>query len=99
MKKYFFWFAIIVMAISISAFSAKRSEKKVLENTYWFLMDASGTQVTTTQVTDPSALCPSVASSDCARKYNESQTEIVAGTRKVKAGQVNAPIDFRGKDE
>ena len=60
-------------------------------------MDANG-HVTTTQVSDPSTLCPKKILPDCAREYNESQTEIVGGVRQVKASEVNAEIDFRSKN-
>jgi len=98
MKKYFYAIAILVLVAGISAFSVSETHSKYAEASYWFLMDASGTQVTTNQVSDPSSLCPDTESADCARKYNESQTEIVSGIRQVKSGQVNAQIDFRGKE-
>ncbi|MDE3184847.1 MAG: hypothetical protein KGM16_15660 [Bacteroidota bacterium] len=90
----------IVMGIAASAFTEANTKAlpKTTETTYWFLMDASGTNVTTTQVSDPSTLCPAKILPDCAREYNESQTEIVGGVRQVKSSQVNAEIDFRSKD-
>jgi len=99
MKKYIIGMLAMIMIIVASAFALTPKKPAVkAENTYWFLMDASGTNVTTTQVTDPSTLCPSKVLPDCARKYNESQTEIVSGVRQVKSSQVNAEIDFRSKD-
>jgi len=90
----------IVMGIAASAFTEANTNvhPKTTETTYWFLMDATGQQVTTTQVSDPTPLCPKKIQPDCARKYNESQTEVVGGVRQVKASQVNAEIDFRTKN-
>lgn len=102
MKKFkisMFALIAIVMGIAASAFTVVHTNvRPKAENTYWFLMDASGTQVTTTQVTDPSTLCPAKIAPDCAREYDESQTEIVGGVRQVKSSQVNSEIDFRSKD-
>jgi hypothetical protein len=89
----------IVMGIAASAFTAPRSgSASGAETTYWFAMDAAGTHVTTTQLSNPGALCPNQGS-DCAREYNESQTIVVAGVRQVKAGQENLQIDSKGKEE
>ncbi len=90
----------IVMGIAASAFTKANTNTipKSTETTYWFLMDATGQQVTTTQVSDPTPLCPKKIQPDCAREYNESQTEVVGGVRQVKASQVNAEIDFRSKN-
>jgi len=88
----------IVMGIAASAFSGPpSSDVSMVENTYWFQMDASGTHVTTTQLSDPLTVCPNLGD-DCARKYTESQTIVVSGVRKVKAGQENLEIDSRGKE-
>lgn len=89
----------ILMGIAASAFTVPHSNvlPKTSETTYWFLMDANG-HVTTTQVTNPSTLCPKKILPDCAREYNESQTEIVGGVRQVKAIEENAEIDFRSKN-
>lgn len=89
----------IIMGIAASAFTAPHTSSlpTAPETTYWFLMDANG-HVTTTQVSDPSTLCPKRILPDCAREYNDSQTEIVGGVRQVKAGQENAEIDFRSKN-
>jgi hypothetical protein len=99
MKKYIIGMIAMIMIVVASAFALtpKKPAPKV-ENTYWFLMDASGTHVTNTQVSDPSTLCPKRISPDCARLYNESQTEIAGGVRQVKASQANAQIDFRSKN-
>lgn len=99
MKKYIFGILAMIMIIVASAFAmADKTTPVKTDPTYWFAMDASGTSVTTTQVTDPVSLCPNRVLPDCARKYNESQTEIVAGVRQVKAGQENSQIDFRSKN-
>ena len=99
MKKYILGMIAIIMIVVSSAFTmAKNNSGSRLETTYWFLMDASGTNVTTAQVTDPSTLCPNQILPDCARKYNESQTEVVSGIRQVKSGEVDSEIDFRSKE-
>jgi hypothetical protein len=100
MKKYILGIFALLLVVGFSAFKivTKNSEAKK-EATYWFLMNASGTTITTTQVTDPSDLCPLKINPDCARQYNESQTEEVLGVRQVKAAEVNSQIDFRSKDQ
>jgi hypothetical protein len=97
MKKYML--GIIAMAIIAvaSAFTiAHKTAPAKAEATYWFEMDAQG-NVTTTQPSDPSALCP-LPGDGCAREYNESQTKIVGGVRQVKASQVDSQIASRAKN-
>ncbi|MDE3184445.1 MAG: hypothetical protein KGM16_13590 [Bacteroidota bacterium] len=87
----------IIMAVATSAFTAPGTGAAAkAENTYWFLMDASG-HVTTTQVTDPSILCP-LPGDGCAREYNQSQTQIVGGVRQVKPGEVDNEIASKAKE-
>ena len=87
---------VMAMVAITSAFTAveKQAPVKMHDTTYWFLMDNG--QVTTTQVTDPSSLCP-LTGDGCAREYNANQTEIVNGVRQVKPDQVNLEIDSRAK--
>lgn len=101
MKKYAFLIVAVLMVLTASAFViAGKSSAKATTSSYWFLMDASGTSVTTNQVSDPGDLCPDKLSSpDCAREYSESQTEIIGGVRHVKASEVNNFIDYRSKDQ
>ncbi len=96
MKKYIIGMTVMAMVAITSAFTLadKQAPVKMLDTTYWFLMDNG--QVTTTQVTDPSSLCP-LTGDGCAREYNQSQTEIVNGVRQVKAGQIDNEIDKRAK--
>lgn len=84
------------MVAITSAFTAvvKQAPEKMHDTTYWFLMNNG--QVTTTEVSDPSTLCP-LTGDGCAREYNASQTEIVNGVRQVKPDQVNLEIDSRAK--
>ena len=100
MKKYAFLVVAVIMVLTASAFViANQSDSEPTPN-YWFLMDESGTSVTTTQVSDPASLCPyKLTEPDCARQYSESQTEIIDGVRSVKSSQVDSPIDFRSKNE
>ena len=98
MKKYIIGMIAMIMIIVASAFTmAGKTVPVKTETTYWFEMDALGTHVTSTQVSDPVSLCPN-AGDDCARKYNESQTEIVGTVRQVKSGQENLQIASRGKE-
>ncbi len=97
MKKYLFGMITMMIIIVASAFAVVNKTTSVkTDPTYWFEMDASGTHVTATQLSNPASLCPNPGS-DCARQYNESQTVIVGGVRQVKAGQENLQIDSRGK--
>ena len=98
MKKYIIGMIAMIMIVVASAFAMadKTAPAKVSTTTYWFLMDGAG-NVTTTQVTDPSNLCP-LSGDGCAREYNDSQTEIVGGVRQVKSSQVNLEIDSRAKN-
>lgn len=99
MKKYIFGMIAILMIIVASVFAmADKTTPVKTDPTYWFAMDASGTTVTTTQVTNPLTLCPKRTLPNCAREYDESQTEIVSGVRQVKASEVNSQIDFRSKN-
>ena len=99
MKKYIFGIVAMIMIIVASAFAmADKTTPVKTDPTYWFAMDASGTSVTTTQLTDPETLCPKKTLPNCAREYEESQTEIVNGVRQVKSSQVNSQIDFRSKN-
>lgn len=100
MKKYVLILAAAVMVITASAFAIAGKSESQPEATYWFQMDASGTSVTTNQLSNPDNLCPNqLEEPDCARQYNESQTEIVGGIRQVKASEVDNFIDYRSKDE
>ncbi len=99
MKKYALILIAVVMVLTASAFVISNNSKAESSSTYWFLMDASGKSVTTTQVSSPDDLCPEkLEDPDCAREYNESQTEIIGGVRQVKASEVDNHIDFRSKD-
>lgn len=104
MKKYAFILVAVIMVLTASAFviaSQSNSESSAASSstTYWFLMDASGSSVTTTQVSNPDNLCPDkLEDPDCARQYTESQTEVIAGVRQVKAAEVHNHIDFRSRD-
>lgn len=98
MKKYAFLVVAAILVVTASAFVIA-SQSHTESSTYWFLMDESGTSVTTTQVSDPASLCSDqLIEPDCARQYSESQTEIVNGVRTVKASEVDNPIDFRSKN-
>ena len=98
MKKYAFLVVAAILVVAASAFVIA-SQSHTEPSTYWFLMDESGTSVTTTQVSDPASLCSDqLIEPDCARQYSESQTEIVNGVRTVKASEVDNPIDFRSKN-
>ncbi len=101
MKKYAFLAVAVIMVLTASAFViASKSNTKATTSSYWFLMDSSGTSVTTNQVSDPDELCPDQLSDpDCAREYSASQTEIISGVRHVKSSEVNNFIDYRSKDE
>lgn len=89
----------LIMGIAASAFtSADPIMVDDPSETYWFLMDANGTTVTTNQVGDPNSICPTKTIANCARQYNEDQTEIVGGVRRVKSGQENLHKDFRSKN-
>jgi len=99
MKKYALILIAVVTVLTASAFVITNESKVESSSTYWFLMDASGTSVTTTQVSSPDDLCPDkLEDPDCAREYSESQTEVIAGVRRVKPSEVNNHIDFRSKD-
>lgn len=99
MKKYALILIAVVTVLTASAFVISNESKVESSSTYWFLMDASGTSVTTTQVSSPDDLCPDkLEDPDCAREYSESQTEVIAGVRRVKPSEVNNHIDFRSKD-
>lgn len=101
MKKYAFIVIAVLMVLTASAFViAGKSNAKATSSSYWFLMDASGTSVTTNQVSNPDDLCPDKLSQpDCAREYTSSQTELIGGVRHVKASEVNNFIDYRSKDQ
>lgn len=97
MKKYIVGMLAMIMIVVASAFAiAGKTTPVKAETTYWFEMDAQG-NVTTTQLTDPSTLCP-LPGDGCAREYNESQTEIVGGARQVKESQVDLEIASRAKN-
>ncbi|WP_159522987.1 hypothetical protein [Sunxiuqinia indica] len=99
MKKYALVIVAVVMVLTASAFVITNTSNTESQSTYWFLMDASGSSVTSTQVSNPDNLCPDkLEDPDCAREYTESQTEIIGGVRQVKASEVNNHIDFRSKD-
>ncbi|MGV8092837.1 MAG: hypothetical protein AB2L24_13350 [Mangrovibacterium sp.] len=98
MKKYIIAVIAVVMVVIASAFMTGKSNS-MQETTYWFLMDEAGTSVTTTQIEDPDELCPDkLEDPDCARLYNESQTEIVLGIRTVKTSEIGSYQDFRSKN-
>jgi hypothetical protein len=98
MKKYIIGMLAIIMIAIASAFTIthKTAPAKQDPVTYWFQMDAQG-NVTTTQLSDPSTLCP-LPGDGCARQYNENQTQIVGGVRQVKASQVDLEIASRAKN-
>ena len=99
MKKYAFLIVAAIIVVAASAFVIASQSHTESSSSYWFLMDESGTSVTTTQVSDPASLCSDqLIEPDCARAYSESQTEIVNGVRTVKASEVDNPIDFRSKN-
>ena len=100
MKKYALLIVAVIMVLTASAFVIANKSNSESSSSYWFLMDASGTSVTTTQVSNPDNLCPEqLDEPDCAREYSESQTEIISGVRHVKASEVDNFIDYRSKDE
>lgn len=100
MKKYAFLIVAAIIIVAASAFVIASQSTAESETSYWFLMDESGTSVTTTQLSDPDTHCPSqILEPDCARLYSESQTEIINGVRSVKASEVDNYIDFRSKDQ
>jgi len=79
-------------------FAVDAMERNLVQSTYWFQMDSSGETPTTTQLPDPSSLCPDKDEEpNCARQYNASQTEIVGGVRQVKPAEVDNHIDFRSR--
>jgi hypothetical protein len=97
MKKYIIGMVAMIMIVVASAFAiAGKTTPVKADTTYWFEMDDQG-NVTTTQLTDPSTLCP-LPGDGCAREYNASQTEIVGGVRQVKASQVDLEIASRAKN-
>ena len=100
MKKYALLIVAVIMVLTASAFViANQSNTEATTTTYWFLMDESGTSVTTTQLSNPDDLCPDqLTEPDCARQYSESQTEIIGGVRSVKSSEVDNYSDFRSKD-
>lgn len=99
MKKYALILVAVVLVMSASAFVLANQSNSQPPATYWFLMDASGTQVTTTQSSDVDLDCSNKdIEPDCARQYLESQTEIIGGVRHVKASEVNNFIDYRSKE-
>ena len=100
MKKYALVIVAVIMVLTASAFViANQSNTEATTTTYWFLMDESGTSVTTTQLSNPDDLCPDqLTEPDCARQYSESQTEIIGGVRSVKSSEVDNYSDFRSKD-
>ena len=99
MKKYALILVAVVLVMSASAFVLANQSNSQPPATYWFLMDASGTQVTTNQSSDVDLDCPEqLTEPDCARQYLESQTEIIGGVRHVKASEVNNFIDYRSKE-
>ncbi len=99
MKKLAFLIVAAIMVVAASAFVIASQSNPESETSYWFLMDESGSSVTTTQVSDPDPYCPDqLINPDCARLYSESQTEIINGVRTVKASEVDNPIDFRSKN-
>lgn len=100
MKKYAFLVVAVIMVLTASAFVITGKSNTESSSTYWFLMDDSGTHVTSTQVSNPDNLCPDqLTEPDCAREYLESQTEVISGIRSVKSSEVNNFIDYRSKDE
>lgn len=91
-----------IVGVAASAFTIipknVKNHSKVA-TTYWFEMAPDGTTVTTTQVSDPNSICPDhLTDPNCLREYNESQTEVVNGTRQVKSSEVDNEIDYRSKD-
>jgi hypothetical protein len=99
MKKYIVAVIAVVMVVIASAFMTGKSNS-MQETTYWFLMDEPGTSVTTTQIEDPDELCPlTLEEPDCARQYNESQTEVIDDIRKVKDSEVENYIDYRSRGD
>jgi hypothetical protein len=100
MKKYALVAVAVILVFTASAFVLANSNKSESLTTYWFLMDSSGTSVTTNQVSDPDDLCPDqLANPDCAREYSASQTELIGGVRHVKSSEINNFIDYRSKDQ
>ena len=100
MKKYALVIVAVIMVLTASAFVISNKSNSESSSSYWFLMDASGTSVTTTQVSNPESLCSDqLIEPDCARQYSESQTEIISGVRSVKASEVDNHTDFRSKNE
>jgi hypothetical protein len=100
MKKYALVIVAVIMVLTASAFVIANKSNSESSSSYWFLMDASGTSVTTTQVSNPESLCSDqLIEPDCARQYSESQTEIISGVRSVKASEVDNHTDFRSKNE
>ena len=57
MKKYALILVAVVLVMSASAFVVANQSNSQPPATYWFLMDASGTQVTTTQSADVDLDC------------------------------------------
>lgn len=99
MKKYALVIVAVIMVLTASAFVIANKSNTESSSSYWFLMDASGTSVSTNQVSDPDNLCPDkLDEPDCARQYSESQTEFISGVRSVKASEVDNHIDYRSKD-
>jgi len=98
MKKYILGLIVMALVAITSAFTlpGNKAVHKSPTTTYWFLMDSQG-NVTTTQPTDLSSVCP-LTGDGCAREYDASQTEIVNGIRQVKPDQVNLQIDSRAKN-
>ena len=89
---------VLVAVIGLtSAFKPANTDSK-RETSYWFLMNPDGITVSTNIVSDPSTLCPQSDEKDCARKYDESQTEVISGIRHVKSSQVDLQKDFRSKE-
>ena len=103
MKKYAILVLAVIMVLTASAFvvaSKSNTKATTTSASYWFLMDASGTSVTTSQVSNPESLCSDqLIEPDCARLYSDSQTEIISGVRHVKSSEVDNFIDYRSKDQ
>lgn len=100
MKKYALIIVAAIIVAAASAFVIAGDNHPVSSSTYWFLMDETGTSVTSMQVSSPESLCPDkLDEPNCAREYLESQTEIINGVRSVKASEVDNYIDYRSKDE
>ena len=98
MKKFFKKNAMILVALGIASgtlMSFNILEKSaILEDQYWFEMDASG-NIPTDEIPSPSLLCKKEVLKNCARQYNESQTELIGDERHVLPEEIDSPVDWR----